>query len=452
MTLKAPFTSSCSPGLWAYASRLKSDSMGARLARGTLWSLMGTIIARLCSVLVSIVVARSLGKVQFGELGIIQSTVNLFGLFAGFGMGLTATKFVAEFRQKDPARVASVLSDTTLFSWVSGGVLASGLLCSAPWLAAHTLAAPHLGWLLRASAPLLVLTGWQGVLLGALSGFESFKRIAQVNAVTGILTSGFTITGTLLWGIQGAIWASVAAQLLVCLLTADALKKTASAAGIQTRFSPWLRDFHLVWRFSFPALISGVMVVPVNWLCNALLVNQPFGYGEMGLLNVASQWRNSILFLPSIVSSVSLPLLSGLGAQNDRSTATRLVWNSIKINTATALVAVGAVSVLSPFIMASYGMGGAHGNLTLIVLCFSALLSGTIGIMGQYIASRGMMWWGMLLNMIWGCALVIAAWELRNLGALGIAWANLISYTIHLITVGLFTYRFLPKASIRQTL
>lgn len=47
---------------------------------------------------VTVTVARLLGNAVCGELGIIQSTVGMFGVFAGFGLRVTATKHVAEFR------------------------------------------------------------------------------------------------------------------------------------------------------------------------------------------------------------------------------------------------------------------------------------------------------------------------------------------------------------------
>jgi O-antigen/teichoic acid export membrane protein len=447
MRLKAAIFAYCPQTVSLYATRLRSDSLGARLARGTFWSVVGSLLARAFGLFASVLVARALGKVQFGELGIIQSTISLFGLFAGFGMGLTATKYVAEFRSSDQKRVAGILSDTALFSWVSSGVLALCLFVCAPWLASHTLAAPHLSGPLRWTTPLLFLTGWQGAQLGALAGFEAFKKIAQLSALSGLVNFPLVVGGALLWGLNGVIWGAAVAQFVSCGLNSWAIRKTASEAGVILNFRPKVCDFRLMWGFSFPALISGAMVVPVNWLCNAILVNQPSGYAEMGLLNAASQWRSAILFLPSIVSSVSLPLLAGLRGSSDSTRATRLVWNGLRLNAGTALLAVLGISLSSPLIMSSYGMASARANLTLILLCFSAWLSGTIGVMGQYITSRGMMWWGTFLNMIWGCALVSAAWKLRNLGALGMAWANLIAYAIHLSTVGCFTLRFLPRSN-----
>ncbi len=50
-----------------------------------------------------------LGKEEFGKLGIVQSTVGMFQVFAGFGLGLTATKYVAEFRDSDPAKTGRII-------------------------------------------------------------------------------------------------------------------------------------------------------------------------------------------------------------------------------------------------------------------------------------------------------------------------------------------------------
>src|SRR5271169_1563568 len=74
-------------GLW---TRLESSPVGERLLRGTFWSMSGTIVSRALGLAAAILAARIVGKVVYGELGIIQSTVGMFGTLAGFGMGTTA--------------------------------------------------------------------------------------------------------------------------------------------------------------------------------------------------------------------------------------------------------------------------------------------------------------------------------------------------------------------------
>jgi hypothetical protein len=70
---------SATPGfLKPYWHRLEASPLGYRLAKGAFWSLVGTVLSRSLSVIASILVARMLGKVGMGELGIIQNTVAAF--------------------------------------------------------------------------------------------------------------------------------------------------------------------------------------------------------------------------------------------------------------------------------------------------------------------------------------------------------------------------------------
>jgi len=59
--------------------------MGERIAKGAFWSLSGSIVSQGSILFASMYVARILGKTQFGELGMIRSTINMFVVFAGFG-------------------------------------------------------------------------------------------------------------------------------------------------------------------------------------------------------------------------------------------------------------------------------------------------------------------------------------------------------------------------------
>ena len=90
-TLQAFLPAFATP-LW---TRLQGSSVNERLARGAFWSIAGAVASRAIGLCASILVARLLGKERFGELGIVQGTIEMFGTFAGFSMGFTATKHVA---------------------------------------------------------------------------------------------------------------------------------------------------------------------------------------------------------------------------------------------------------------------------------------------------------------------------------------------------------------------
>ena len=65
---------------------------------------------RLVSLPAGVLLARLLGRHDYGELGMIYSSIELFGIFGGFGLGLTATKYIGEFKRRDPQRAGRILA------------------------------------------------------------------------------------------------------------------------------------------------------------------------------------------------------------------------------------------------------------------------------------------------------------------------------------------------------
>ena len=141
-TVRAAVDAACPSFLRTYKTRIEGSPLGYRLAKGAFWSLAGSIISRGLGLLSGILVARMLGKYDFGRFGMIQSTVGMFSTFAGFGMGLTANKHVAEFRRTDPRRAGRLIVLSSLVAWGTGSLMTIGLVAFAPWMANHTLASP----------------------------------------------------------------------------------------------------------------------------------------------------------------------------------------------------------------------------------------------------------------------------------------------------------------------
>src|SRR6266576_1999856 len=161
--------------------------LGKRLAAGAFWTLLGSVAARILTLPISVILARWMGPAHYGELGIIQNSVDFFSTFAGFGLGLTATKHVAELRTRDPERAGRILGLSTATAVVTGVVVAVALFILAPQLAARTLSAPHLAGPLRIGAALLFFAAITSAQSGALSGFEAFKVSAHLQAIVGFL-------------------------------------------------------------------------------------------------------------------------------------------------------------------------------------------------------------------------------------------------------------------------
>lgn len=416
--------------------KIKASPLGYRLARGVFWSMTGAVVSRGLMLTASILVARILGREVFGEFGMVRSTVGMFLVFAGFGLGLTATKHVAELRKTDPARAGRIMGLSSIFAAVTGFIVAFFLWVFAPWLAAHTINAPHLAGVLRIGALILFVNALNGAQTGALAGFEAFRAIARVNLWVGLASFPLLVGGACFGGLVGAVWALAANMAIHWLLNHIALREQAATHLVPFSLRGCTTEWPVLLKFSLPAALSGVMVTPAAWACNAILVNQPDGYGQMGIFDAANQWRLAILFIPGMVGQIVLPMLSSLNNPDHREDYLKVLKMNLLINGGTALLAALPIAFSASWIMRSYGARFEEGEWVLIVLTLSAVLVAINNVVGQAIASRGQMWIGLLFNTIWAVALVTLTVTLvryQGHGAIGLALSNLGAYSLHCI-------------------
>ncbi len=439
--LRAVIDSACPAFLVKFKLRIESSPIGYRLARGAFWSLVGTVLSRSLSIVSSVLVARMLGKIGVGELGIIQSTVGILSAFAGLGMGVTATKFIAEYRDTDPEQAGSMLGISAIAAWSSGAVMTIAMMILAPWFAEHTIAAPQLAGLIRIGSVLLLLGSINGAQTGALAGFEAFKSIARINLVCGLLTFPLMVGGAWGFGLTGAVWGLVGSMALNCIFSHLALRREAATAGIPMIAKMRPQQWGVLWRFSLPSVLGNVIFGPVNWACCALLVNQPNGYAEMGVFNVAMSWFNAVSFLPSVLGQVILPLLSSESGKSGGVRQKKIVYMAVIANGLSIIPVVLVVSVLSPYIMALYGRGFENGWPTLVMLVTASAILALQNTPAQALCAAGRMWIVFLTFVCYGVlnfglGFVMLRWA--HWGALGLATARCASY----ILTGLLTCWF----------
>ncbi len=424
------------PGWWrSRLDRLQSSGLVYRLAHGAFWSLAGTVLGRGLTFASYLFIARLLGREIFGELGIVQSTIMMFQVVAGFSLGLTATKFVSECRHRDPDLAGRVIALTTAFALTAGTIMTLLLVGGADLLARSTLNAPGMAGPLRIAAILLLLGALNGAQTGALSGFEAFREMARVNTLTG-LVSFFALVGGAWWGgLDGVLWGMVAVAALTAVLNRSVIREYQRRDRIQVRWQDGFREVGILWQFSLPAVLGSLVVVPVNWACNALLVNQPDGYAEMGQFNAMANWRAVLIYVPMVINQVAVPIMS---SQSDPRATMRIVF-SVMVTIAFPLAA-GAM-FLSSEILGLYGPDFASGASVLIggmaMLLFQCI---SVPIMSS-LWSKGRMWLCFALNVLWGAVMLgFTAATVKSWGADAVAYGGALAHAVQtLVTFGLMS-------------
>jgi O-antigen/teichoic acid export membrane protein len=418
-------------------------SVGRRLSHASFWSFVGTAFSRGLNLLAMIFVARMLKRAAFGELGIIQTTVAMFGILAGFGMGITATKHVSEYRETEPEKAGRILALVLIMTFLIGVIIAIVFFILSPWLATRTLAAPHLAPMLRLSSFLLFLSAVNGAQISALAGYEAFKTIAKVNWLAGLFSFPFILILTYYFQLRGAVWGLIGGMILNLLLSHRALLQESRKKRVKILLRSCWREGHIISSFSIPAVLSSVFALPVYWICNAILVNHPRGYDEMGLMNSASQWYSLVLFLPGIFGQSALPILAERVGQGDKKNAKSILILNSKISLLTVFPIAVLGSLLSRPIMNFYGPGFSAGWPVLVVTLLTGCLVAFQNPVGNLIAASSRMWLGAAMNLGWGVAFIILTLLLVPLGALGLATARAGAYALHsLWTFGFAIYYF----------
>ena len=336
--------------------RALASGAGSRteLLASAWWSFASAVVARGANVLVLMICARALVQARFGELAIIQSTVGMFGPLAGLGLGVTTTKYLAEYRQKDPARAGSILG-LSLVAAILSGLLMSGLLIAlAPVLAAKTLGSPRLAHNLVVGSGLLFFGVVEAVQTGALTGLEAFYRIARLSAWNGLLSLPLTAFLVYRFGVDGALVGMTASLALACLMNGIVLRRESRRYGLKASLRGCWSEWPILLSFSLPSYLGGIIVAPASWAASALLVNRPGGYPEMALFSAADRWRYFLIFVPLSVSRIAVPVFSRFRSAGDQA-GYRGAYR--------ANLLLGAVLTVVPAILCGLFFGPFDGHL-----------------------------------------------------------------------------------------
>lgn len=415
-----------------------------RLFVGGAWAFFGSSFSRLLALVTAVVIARLLGVENFGKLVILQSTLSMFGVLAGLGVGVVATKFIAELKIRDAERLGKILS---LLKWavvIAGLVIGICLALSANLVAEKIIHKPSL-------EPLIVMISFSVFFLtvdgynsSALVGFEAIKRSATGLIFANLLALPLSIILTLNLGLTGAVGGIVLTSFFQCLTSSYLLRKTIRGYSIkQQRFS--LCEWRILLHFALPALLGSAFVAPAYWVTQVLLINSPNGTVQMALLGVGLQWFQAIYFFPLAFGRVVLPIVTDQIAGGSHGNARSILKYSIIANAIITIPIAILIIVMSKWIVQMYGIYDDNAWAVLSLLVFAAILSSICDPVGQVMHAKGKNWYGAAMNLGWAIVFIVGSYFCINFGAFGVALSLTLAYILHLIWVSAWVFSNLDR-------
>jgi O-antigen/teichoic acid export membrane protein len=400
----------------------------SQLASAMFWNGLAGLCARGLPVIGMLIAARILGREAFGELGIVYQTIMTLEVFAVAGLGTTATTFVAHWLHTQPERVGRIMVLSYGFTIFAGSLFALGFFTGAEWIAAAVLAAPTLADELRLGGVLAFLSALAAVQNGMLMGFKAFRDMAVANSLGGAASAALICLGAYAAGVAGALYGLGIALTLRALINYLLIRRGMRRHAVRLAFPR--AEVPLLWRFSLPSVLTMALWTLATWSASVLLVRQPGGMAEMGLLAAANQWFSALMFVPGVLTQVLLPTYAERVAGNRRLEASSLAArSSLAVLLGMALFVIPMV-LLSHWIAGLYGPEFRSGAAVFAALFVTAAIAAPYGALGNYLVAEERMWIRFHINLLWAIVLLAGAALLIERGAIGVALATLTAYVI----------------------
>lgn len=346
------------------------------------------------SILVGVVVARTLGAESFGALAVLNLAVAYAVQIGNLGLASANTYFVARERKLLGAAAANSLA----FAALAGALLALATLALA-YAAPQVLGdlRPRLVALAALAVPfqLATLFGLNLFLaLGQVGRFNLIDAAAQtllpVNAVVALVVLGA--------GLPLLIGLNTAANVVVSILVVWLVARAVGRGGVEEERG--LLNAKLFARMMRYGLKVHAQTVASLLLFRAdLFVVKYFrGASEAGVYAVASQVSLMLMLLPGVVSTLLFPRVS------ESQDATGALAARVTRHTAFVMLLVGALAVPAVFALpVLYGAGFADAVWQSLVLLPGVVLVSVGGVLAQHFSGTGL---PVALPAIWTSALL----------------------------------------------
>ncbi|MDU1905731.1 MAG: oligosaccharide flippase family protein [Dysgonomonas sp.] len=422
-----------------YFEKIKGKLLQSALFKDSVWSLIGNVLGKGLALIVGIVIARFLGKDIYGEYGMIKSTLMNIAIFSTFGLGYTATKFIAESKLNNKEKIREIVSLVITITLAVSSLLSLLLFIFSQEVAVY-LNAPHLSLSLKIFAVTIVFNALTTVQIGILAGFNEFKIIAKNNVIVGVSTFLLTIPLTYFWNIEGALFALLLSYIINCILNNVAVRKSLNL--YPTKSSTSQVSVKSLFSFSLPIALQEALYSITSWVYILLLVKFS-DYGEVGIYSVAIQWSSVILFIPAVLRNVTLSHLSGTNKNQEQHN--RVFRTMMFVTILSTLIPVFLVFLFSGFISKFYGASFDTLKIVLNISVFTTIFSCIVNVYSQEYISQNKNWIMFVVRLFRDVGTICLAYVLMtsildlNYKATGAYWLVISSLVMNCITV-LFLY------------
>jgi O-antigen/teichoic acid export membrane protein len=414
-----------------------------KLLAGAFWNVLATVSWQGSLLLTTLVLANLLGIAEFGAFALLLSTMLAVTTVSQGGVGLLATKYVAELRMADPPRAGRVIALCRTGSAVTGVLACILVAVLAPVFAVDLMEQPALAPLIVMFSPYVLFSILNTYQVGTLHGFGAFRHVTKYGALHGLAHLAGCAAATAAYGLEGAIASYVASSALRWLLFVHLMRHVLAGSDIRPSLQDARGELRNLRDFAVPAALSGVVMLPAIWVPNLLLARLPAGTEEIGAYHAANQLRLLALQLPLVLNSVAVSVINQQRGRGDHQGYKDVFWANLWVTVLAGAMSILVLGVFSNEVLGLFGQDFTRAQGLLLILLAAAMPEIIAAASYQHMQAQARMWPSLFaIVMPRDFALVALSWLLaERFGALGVGWAYLCAASLACVSTMLITRR-----------
>lgn len=362
------------------------DEVSRRMLRGATLTASGSIVGRGIGLVAALAAARLFGASDFGRFSLALVTVNAAAGALGLGLPRAATRLIALYRVRSPARARRLW--LLLLLATAGVALGAGAaaLAVGPPVGRALFGAGSTPALLAGTSWWFVATALNNYGIGALLGAEAFRSCARWTVARSLAPAIALLSTAALGQVTVAVLASALAETVVALgmfgATA-ALFRTPATAEATRRGD----DLHEIVATAAPAWGSAISLQPALWAVQLFLAHSPYGYSAVGIFAVSQRALTALSLVPNSIGLSAIPILTErwvTGARRSYTRAARHYLAAFLLFTVPiALLAAVTSPWTVPLVLGANYRGHWAPFAILIVAAIPAALNSLLNTMAQ---------------------------------------------------------------------
>ncbi len=425
----------------------KIETPYLELISSSIWSIIGSVIAKCLLFIIWIFIARILSPQLYGEFSIIKSTTLLFAEFVGMSFSIAATKYVAEY-SSDISKLNKLIGFFLITGAIIGVVAFLVVFLLADTICLHLLKAEHLSGLLKASSLVLFVSTLNNGQLGILRGFNKYKVVAKINLLQIIFSLPFFILGTIYWGLNGAVLAYIVYNVIVCFIAQYEIRKICTLRQIVPQYRHLREEVTVIFNYILPYLFSIFVTVCAQWYNETRVASLTHdGFVQLGYYSAIHVIQTTIISFSIVVCSPFVPIM----AKYKKDSSSINVLNRLNmliplyITMLIALLLMLFPQIVNIFYGSNYSTKDMY-TLTVVVVSYSVLIIYRQAI-ARLVAVYECQWLYMAESFFLAFSFVAGFKLLYSYGVLGLTYTFLGSY---LLSTVVFTPLYIAKGIIQK--